>query len=143
MQADYWFPYPIRVHPNQTDYAGVVWHGSYIVWLEEARVEYFRTLGVAYADLVAAGCELPVVDLSVRYHRALKMGAEAIVKTCLSEIKGVRINWDYRIESDEGLHVSAKVTLVAIDRQKAKIMRRLPPLMETALSKIPTMQDFQ
>ena len=137
MLADYWFDYPIRVHPNQTDYAGVVWHGSYVVWLEEARVEYLRALGVGYSDLVASGCELPVIDLSIRYHRAIKMGAEAIVKTCLCEIKGVRINWDYRIESAEGLHVTARVTLVAIDRHKAKIMRQLPPIIQEALTKIP------
>jgi acyl-CoA thioester hydrolase len=137
MLADYWFDYLVRVHPNQTDYAGVVWHGSYVVWLEEARIEYLRLLGVEYADLVTSGCELPVIDLSIRYHRALKMGAEAIVKTCLCEIKGVRINWDYRIESPDGLHVTARVTLVAIDRHKAKIMRQLPPIIQEALTKIP------
>jgi acyl-CoA thioester hydrolase len=137
MLAEYWFDYPVRVHPHQTDYAGDVWHGSYVVWLEEARVEYFRALGVAYADLVDSGCELPVVELSLRYHRALKMGEEAIVKTCFSEIKGVRIHWDYRIESVKGLHVTAKVTLVAIDRHKAKIMRQLPPIIQDALSRIP------
>jgi acyl-CoA thioester hydrolase len=137
MLADYWFDYPVRVHPHQTDYAGVVWHGSYVVWLEEARVEYFRSLGVEYADLLTAGCELPVVDLSIRYHRAITMGAEVIVKACLCEVRGVRINWDYRIESSEGLHVTARVTLVAIDRHKSKIMRQLPPIIQDALTKIP------
>ena len=137
MLADYWFDYPVRVHPNQTDYAGVVWHGSYVVWLEEARIEYLRSLGVEYADLVASGCELPVIDLSIRYHRAIKMGAEAVVKACLCEVKGVRINWDYRIESAEGLHVTARVTLVAIDRHKAKILRQLPPIIQEALARIP------
>jgi acyl-CoA thioester hydrolase len=137
MLAEYWFDYPVRVHPNQTDYAGVVWHGSYIVWLEEARVAFFRELGIEYADLVDSGCELPVVDLSIRYHRAVKMGREAVVKTCLKEIKGVRINWEYRIESVDGLHVTATVTLVAIDRQRAKIMRQLPPLLVDAIARIP------
>lgn len=137
MLADYWFDYPVRVYPNQTDYAGEVWHGSYVAWLEEARVEYLRSRGIEYADLVDSGCELPVIDLSIRYHRALKMGAEAIVKACLCEMKGVRIIWDYRIESPEGLHITARVTLVAIDRHKAKIMRQLPPIIQDALTKIP------
>lgn len=64
-----WFEYPVRVQPHHTDYAGVVWHGSYIVWMEEARVECLRAIGIDYAHLVALGCELPVVELSVRYHR--------------------------------------------------------------------------
>ncbi|NEQ11944.1 MAG: acyl-CoA thioesterase, partial [Moorea sp. SIO4E2] len=25
-----WFDYPVRVHPHHTDYAGIVWHGTYI-----------------------------------------------------------------------------------------------------------------
>jgi acyl-CoA thioester hydrolase len=75
-----WFEYPVKVHPHHTDYAGVVWHGTYLTWMEETRVEALRSLGINYVDLVAMGCELPVVDLSIRYHRALKMGAEAIVR---------------------------------------------------------------
>jgi acyl-CoA thioester hydrolase len=137
MLADYWFTYPVQVYPHHTDYAGVVWHGSYVRWLEEARVEYFRSLGVQYADLVTSGYMLPVVELSLRYHQELKMGETAIVKACLSEIKGVRINWDYRIESHQGLHATARVTLVAVDGQKAKIMRQLPPVIQEALSRIP------
>jgi acyl-CoA thioester hydrolase len=34
-----WFEYAIRAQPHHTDYSGVVWHGSYITWMEEARVE--------------------------------------------------------------------------------------------------------
>ena len=28
-----------RVLPQHTDHAGVMWHGAYVAWLEEARVE--------------------------------------------------------------------------------------------------------
>ena len=28
-----------RVLPQHTDHAGVMWHGAYLAWLEEARVE--------------------------------------------------------------------------------------------------------
>ncbi|HBY76317.1 MAG TPA: acyl-CoA thioesterase, partial [Cyanobacteria bacterium UBA11148] len=64
--TEHWFEYPVRVHPHHTDYAGVVWHGTYITWMEEARVECLRSIGIDYADLVALGCELPVVELSLR-----------------------------------------------------------------------------
>lgn len=68
-----WFEYPVRAQPRHTDYAGVVWHGSYITWMEEARVECLRSIGIDVADLAALGCDLPVVDLSVRYHRPLQL----------------------------------------------------------------------
>lgn len=75
-----WFDYPITVYPHHTDYAGVVWHGTYIKWLEEARIACLQSIGLDYADLVQLGCELPVIALSTRYHSFLKMGMTAIIK---------------------------------------------------------------
>lgn len=60
------FDYQVRAQPHHTDYAGVVWHGSYITWLESARVEYLRLVGIDFSDLVEMGCDLPVVDLMVK-----------------------------------------------------------------------------
>lgn len=133
-----WFEYVVRVYPHHTDYGGVVWHGTYLMWLEAARVEYLQSMGVNYADLVLQGCELPVMELSLRYHRAVNLGEEIIVKTRLKELTGVRMNWDYRIESADGqqLYLTAKVTLVALDREKGKIMRQLPGTVKDILVKL-------
>lgn len=133
-----WFEYPVKAHPHHTDYAGIVWHGSYIAWMEEARMECLRSIGIEFADLVALGCDMPVVDLSVRYHRPLRMGMSAVLKTRMADTEGVRINWDYQIQSLDGqeLYVTAKVTLVVVDREKGKIMRQLPPTMKDALARL-------
>jgi acyl-CoA thioester hydrolase len=133
-----WFEYPIFVHPHHTDYGGVVWHGSYISWLEEARVECLRSVGINFADLVAMGCDLPVVDLSLRYHRSLRMGESAIVKTRTIDMEGVRMVWEYEIESSDRtiLYLTGVVTLVAVDREKGKIMRQLPTTVKDALIKM-------
>lgn len=133
-----WFKYLVRVHPHHTDYAGIVWHGTYLNWLEEARVECLRSMGIDYADLVRLGCDLPVVDLSVRYHQSLRMGEQASVNTRVLEMKGVRINWAYQIKRDrsDDLCVTAFVTLVGVDRSNGKVMRRLPPAVQDALTKL-------
>ncbi|MBD1945458.1 acyl-CoA thioesterase [Coleofasciculus sp. FACHB-712] len=133
-----WFEYPVKAHPHHTDYAGIVWHGSYIAWMEEARVECLRSIGIEFADLVALGCDMPVVDLSVRYHRPLRMGMSAVLKTRMADTEGVRINWDYQLQSMDGqeLYLTAKVTLVVVDREKGKIMRQLPPTMKDALARL-------
>ena len=133
-----WFEYPVRAHPHHTDYAGIVWHGSYLTWMEEARVECLRSIGVEFADLVAMGCDLPVVELSIRYHQPLRMGMTAIVKARMAAMEGVRINWDYQIQSTDGanLFATARVTLVAVDREKGKILRQLPPTVKDALLKL-------
>lgn len=133
-----WFEYPVRVQPHHTDYAGHAWHGTCVTWLEEARVEYLRSIGVEFADLVAMGCDLPVVGMSIRYHRPLRMGMSAIVRAKMLDIKGVRLNWDYRIQSPDGqeLYVTAQVTLATVDPQSGKVMRRLPPTVQETLSKL-------
>jgi acyl-CoA thioester hydrolase len=134
-----WFEYPVKVQPHHTDYAGVVWHGRYMNWMEEARVECLRSIGMEFADLVALGCDLPVVELSVKYHRSLRLGVSAIVKTRL-EVSGVRMNWNYAIVSpdEQELYVTAQVTLVPLDKERGKIMRQLPSSFQEALTRITT-----
>ena len=132
-----WFDYPVRVHPHHTDYAGIVWHGAYVNWMEEARVECLQTHGVSFSDLVALGCDLPVVELAIRYHRSLQMGMDAYVRTRMLKREGVRLNWDYEIRSLDlqTLYVTATVTLVPVDRSRGKIMRHLPDVLEDALER--------
>ncbi len=138
-----WFEYAVRAQPHHTDYAGNVWHGSYVTWLEEARVECLRSIGIEFADLVALGCDLPVVELSIRYHRPIQLGMSAIVKTRMMDVSGVRINWDYKIQPLDGQkpYVTAQVTLVAVDRNNGRIMRQLPPTMEEALARLAAIRD--
>ena len=133
-----WFEYSVRVQPHHTDYAGVVWHGTYLTWIETARVECLRSMGMDFAELVKLGCDLPVVELSLRYHRVLQLGEIAIVKTRMSAMTGVRMYWDCCIESSDRqqVHVTGKVTLVAMDREKGKIMRQLPPTVKDILVKL-------
>jgi acyl-CoA thioester hydrolase len=135
--SENWFEYPIKVYPHHTDYAGRVWHGTYLTWMEAARVECLLSNGIDFSELISIGCDLPVIDLSIRYHHPLAMGMSAVVKTRMTEIEGVRIHWDYKVQSLDGqqTYLTARVTLVAIDRDKGKIMRQLPPVVKNALFK--------
>lgn len=137
-ESEKWFEYVVRVQPHHTDYAGVVWHGTYLTWMETARVECLRSIGIDFAELVKMGCDLPVVELTIRYHRPIRMGQTAVVKTIMNQIQGVRLDWDYRLECLETkeLCLTAKVTLVAIDLEKGKIMRQLPSAVQDILVKL-------
>lgn len=125
------------MQPHHTDYGGVVWHGAYIAWLEEARVECLRQAGADFASWVAAGVDLRVVNLSLRYHRALQLGTAAVLKTRLTR-QGVRFNWHYEIYAiaPSYLCLTGQVTLVAIDRTRNKIMRSLPVNMDQILEQL-------
>jgi acyl-CoA thioester hydrolase len=133
-----WFEYFVKAQPHHTDYAGIVWHGTYLTWMEAARVEALGALGIEFADLVALGCNLPVVDMTMRYHRPLRLGERAVVKCRLGDRAGVRLPFDYEIYELESntLLITACVTLVPTDMEKGKILRRLPEVMQTALAKL-------
>ena len=130
-----WFNYPMRVYPHHTDYAGVVWHGTYITWMEEARVECLRTVGMSFEELVSAGVDLPVAEMNLRYHRSARMGDDVLVMTRLVPDK-VRLNWEYQIRTETDLCVTAVVTLVPVDFEKRKLLRSLPSSLEGAIAKL-------
>jgi acyl-CoA thioester hydrolase len=133
-----WFEHYVKAQPHHTDYAGIVWHGTYLTWMETARVEALGALGIEFADLVAMGCNLPVVDISIRYHRPLRMGEKAVVKCRLGDRSGVRLPFDYEIYEVESqtLLITACITLVPTDMEKGRVLRRLPEVMQEALSKL-------
>ena len=130
--ANRWFDYGFRVQPHHTDYGGIVWHGTYIQWMETARVECLRAVNFAFEDFVAQGYDLPVVDLQLRYHQSLTLGAEGVVRTQLADDRGVKLTWLYEIHNTtaDQLCITGQVVLVPIDREKRKIARRLPPELQ-------------
>ena len=138
MTVEHWFDYPVRVQAHHTDYSGAVWHGNYIAWMEEARVECLRSLGLEFADWVNSGFDLPVIDLSIQYRRPLRMGMQVCVKTRLEKSSGVRLSWRHEIQSLESqeLCVTGQVTIVPFDIKKGKIVRRLTPDLQGTLDKL-------
>ena len=85
-----------RVLPQHTDHAGVMWHGAYLGWLEEARVEALAQAGLAYSDLSARGLELPVVSLAIDYRQALRHGDLVRLESQVLPRRGVRLPWRTR-----------------------------------------------
>ncbi len=65
---------PLEVRYAETDQMGVVHHGVYVVWMEAARVEFLKRLGVPYHELERSGVRLPVVELGVTYRAPAAFG---------------------------------------------------------------------
>lgn len=127
------FDYAVLVQPHHTDYAGIVWHGTYVAWMEEARVAYLRSRGINFADWVSSGVDLPVVDLSLRYRQSLTLGMEAVVKAWTEPRRAVRLVWQYDIQNQATgtTCVLGTVTLAPVDPKTRKVLRRLPPSLQT------------
>ncbi|NER84444.1 MAG: acyl-CoA thioesterase [Leptolyngbya sp. SIO1D8] len=132
------FEYPVRVQPHHTDYAGIVWHGTYVAWMEEARVEYLRSHGINFAAWVSSGVDLPVIDLTVRYRQSLALGMDAIVKAWPEPRRGVRVIWQYDIQNKTSGEtcVLGTVTLAPVDHNTRRVLRRLPEPLKNDLDRL-------
>jgi acyl-CoA thioester hydrolase len=133
-----WFEHGVRANPQQTDYAGVVWHGAYVGWLEAARLEALEAVGIPYGAIVAAGCDLPVVTLNLHYHLPLRLGEAAVVRSRPTDTRGVRWRWHQRIESRDRqvLYLSADLTLTPVDRATGRILRRPPAPVQDLVERL-------
>ena len=81
------------VLPQHTDHAGVMWHGSYVSWLEEARIEALDQVGMKYMDLSLQGFEMPVVSLEIKYISVLRHGELVLLETKSLPRRGARWPW--------------------------------------------------
>ncbi|MEA5413809.1 acyl-CoA thioesterase [Synechococcus sp. BA-132 BA5] len=134
-----WWRLRRRVLPQHTDHAGVMWHGAYLAWLEEARVEALDRAGLAYSALSARGLELPVVGLRIDYRRALLHGASVELRSRVLPRLGVKLPWHSQfIGPDGAVAAEASVDLVLVDlsggASRRRLLRRLPQDLEQALA---------
>jgi acyl-CoA thioester hydrolase len=130
-----------RVLPQHTDHAGVMWHGAYVAWLEEARVEALQAAGLDYADLSAAGLELPVVSLALQYRQALLHGDQVELRSWVLPRQGVKLPWISQfIRGDGELAAEAQVELVLVDltggASQRRLLRRLPDTLAAAMEQL-------
>ncbi|MCP9837132.1 acyl-CoA thioesterase [Cyanobium sp. N.Huapi 1H5] len=134
-----WWCLNRRVLPQHTDHAGVMWHGAYLAWLEEARVEALARAGLHYSDLSARGLELPVVGLRIDYRQALLHGDAVAIHSRVLPREGVKLPWHSRfLRPDGALAAEACVELVLVDlsggASQRRLQRRLPQDLEQALA---------
>jgi acyl-CoA thioester hydrolase len=130
-----------RVLPQHTDHAGVMWHGAYLAWLEEARVEALQSAGLAYVELSERGLELPVVQLSINYRQALLHGEQVRVESRVLPRRGLKLPWQSRfIKGDGSVAADASVELVLLDLSagggQRRLLRQLPNDLSSALERL-------
>jgi acyl-CoA thioester hydrolase len=69
--ADYSFVHTIRTRFAETDAMGIIHHGAYLTYLEEARAALLRHAGHPYDEVRGQGIDFSVLEVYVRYRRAL------------------------------------------------------------------------
>jgi acyl-CoA thioester hydrolase len=91
----------IEVRYAETDMMGVVYHGSYLPWLEVARTAMLAAEGIPYRELEAAGFFLPVIEVNMRYLKPAKYPDVVTVTAVMREKPSLRIRIDYELHRGE------------------------------------------
>ena len=125
-----------RVLPQHTDHGGVMWHGAYVGWLEEARVEALAAVGLPYRLMALEGLEMPVVRLEMSYKRALMHGDQVVLQSHALAPEGPRWRWQtqlLRADGDCAFEAHVALVLVRLNGDRRQVLRRPPASVAGAL----------
>ena len=126
-----------KVLPQHTDHAGVMWHGTYINWLEESRIDSICKAGIKYIELLKKGFEMPVYKVEIKYLVPILIGEEIIIKSLFIKNKGPRIKVNSKFSNiNNKIYADASVEIVLINKETFKVVRKRPDFIETCLDKL-------
>jgi acyl-CoA thioester hydrolase len=106
----------IRVRYGETDQMGVVYHGNYALYFEEARTAALRQIEITYKSLETEGVMMPVVSLHCDFKRPAKYDDLLLIRTTMKELPTAKIVLDYEVFNEqEQLLCTGNSTLVFVD----------------------------
>ena len=125
--------FALRVYYEDTDLAGIVYYANYLKFIERARTEWVRGLGVDQGRLRAGqGVVFAVRRIEADYLRPAKFDDELVIETRLVALTGARIVLEQVVARGPARLFVAVVTLVCLAQAGAAV--RLPDALRRALA---------
>jgi acyl-CoA thioester hydrolase len=80
--------YAVRVFYEDTDAGGVVYHANYLRWIERARSEMLRLMGIdQHAALESGEGMFAIADLAIRYIAPARLGDTVQIETRVQSVR--------------------------------------------------------
>jgi acyl-CoA thioester hydrolase len=126
---------PVRIYFEDTDFSGLVYHGSYIRFMERGRSDFVRLLGVAHTALDAGDHGEPLVfavhRINIGYFRPARIDDLVEVTTLVKAVTGARLILNQTVTRDGERLTDAEVTIVLVNRDGKA--RRIPDSVRDTL----------
>jgi acyl-CoA thioester hydrolase len=130
---------PVRIYFEDTDFSGVVYHGSYVRFLERGRSDYVRLLGVHHSALDAGETGEPIAfavhRMEIDFKRPARIDDVVEVVTRPKEVRGARILLAQSIRRGSEVLIEAVVTVVLVNR--AGRAQRIPESLAARFAAAP------
>ncbi|MCZ8080441.1 MAG: tol-pal system-associated acyl-CoA thioesterase [Fuscovulum sp.] len=125
--------FDLRVYYEDTDLAGIVYYANYLRFIERARTEWVRGLGVDQGALKRdEGIVFAVRRVEADYLKPARFDDLLTVKTRLLELGGARIELEQEVLRAGERLFAARVVLVCMSEAGGAV--RIPPVVRAKLS---------
>lgn len=101
-------PAPLRgrvsrvVRFEEVDALGIVWHGRYASYFEDARLALSNSHGIGYMDFYRQGILAPIKKMHVDYHRPLIFEETFTIEALLHWSEAARLNFEFILRNAAG-----------------------------------------
>ena len=118
------FIWPVRVYFQDTDAGGVVYHASYVNFMERARTEWLRTHGYSNAGLMKEfGVMFVVRTMKLDYLKPAQLDDMLGVTAQVMEIGRSRLTLRQSVCREDEVLTTGEVHLVCVSKETFKPVR--------------------
>jgi acyl-CoA thioester hydrolase len=118
------FSLPVRIYFEDTDSGGVVYHSNYLKFMERARTEWLRGVGIDQHYLKCHDHIMFVVHrINIQYKLPARFNDDLIVKSEVKDIGSSKIEFRQMIYRENEMLIDASVDIACIDSEKFKPVR--------------------
>jgi acyl-CoA thioester hydrolase len=126
----------VRVYYEDTDFSGVVYHASYLRFMERGRTNHLRLLGADHRALFEEveqeepGFAFVVRSMQIEFLKPARMDDVLEVTTAPEEVRGASITLHQRVTRGDELLIEAHVRVAFVSGGRA---RPIPRALRTAM----------
>ena len=110
--------FALTVYFEDTDAYGIVYYANYLKFMERARSDMIRAVGVdQVAELRASGSAYAVVEVDIRYKKPGRLGDDLLVISDVAQVRASSVLIHQRVMRGEEQLTDARVTAAFLDGQ--------------------------
>jgi len=110
--------FALTVYFEDTDAYGIVYYANYLKFMERARSDFIRAIGVDQAEeLRRSGSAYAVVEVDIKYRRPGRLSDDLQVVSTVQQVRASSVDIHQRVMRANELLTDARVTAAFLDGQ--------------------------
>ena len=108
--------FALSVYFEDTDAYGIVYYANYLKYMERARSDMIRAVGVdQFAELQRSGSAYAVVEVDIRYKKPGRLGDDLQVVSTVDQVRASSVLIHQRVMRGKEQLTDARVTAAFLD----------------------------